>query len=117
MVVSYFTSYVYGSSSSSKSGSDPSLNWTTSIRRQGRNGAGECGPSHQAGRGSKGKQRASNGVGQDEEQAGIDPAFTLIDYLNSTNSLYDVVGVPSNFVNNDELRRAYMARCRVCHPE
>lgn len=46
-----------------------------------------------------------------------DPQLALIDYINTVGSLYDVVGISPTFRNNDELRRAYMGRCRVCHPE
>ena len=46
-----------------------------------------------------------------------DPALSAIMFITHTPSLYDVLGVDPNFTSLEELRRAYMARCRVCHPE
>ena len=46
-----------------------------------------------------------------------DPALATIDRINTAKSLYEVVGISHTFSSNEELRRAYMARCRACHPE
>jgi hypothetical protein len=46
-----------------------------------------------------------------------DPSLAAIWHINNARSLYEVVGISRTFTANDELRRAYMARCRACHPE
>lgn len=122
MVLSYFTSYVYPSSSSSGSGNGQESSNRT-VRRDWKSPL--YGPPrppnniHPAR--SKGKGRAKDGDDDSSSPSASliprDPALAIIDYINNANSLYEVVGVDQKFTSNDELRRAYMSRCRVCHPE
>ena len=62
-------------------------------------------------------ERGEDDLRLDDNGDDDDPALAIIDYLNTTPSFYDVVGVHRDFKSTEELRRAYMARCRVCHPE
>lgn len=62
-------------------------------------------------------ERGEDDLRLDDNGDDDDPALAIIDYLNTTPSFYDVVGVHRDFKSTEELRRAYMARCRVCHPD
>jgi hypothetical protein len=113
MVLSYLSSYVYGAPSAS----------ATSVRRTARKGKG---PASNSGWSSSNSRNRGiyddNDASYDDDATGnnhpaVDPALALLDYINTTSSLYDVVGVSTSFTSTDELRRAYMGRCRVCHPE
>jgi len=121
MVLSYFTSYVYPSSSSSSSGSS-----NKTVRRDWKSPiyGPQVPPHHPSSSSSaKGKGRArdgEDGSSSSDPHAALtprDPALAVIDYINSANSLYEVVGIDQKFTSTDEVRRAYMARCRVCHPD
>lgn len=146
MVLSYLASYVYtpssSSSSTASSSSSSAPSRANSVRRTGGGRHGSTrGGAAAASRATTDKARHRNGNGNGtgtiaeelEDEKGNndatdtssnnfqlpndDPALALIHYINSANSLYDVVGISKNFTSNDDLRRAYMARCRVCHPE
>lgn len=116
MVLSYLSSYVYGAPSAS----------ATSVRRTARKGKGPASNSGWSSSSSNARNRGiydENNASYDDDDAtgnthpAMDPALALLDYINNTRSLYDVVGVSTSFTSTDELRRAYMGRCRVCHPE
>lgn len=102
MVLSYLSSYVYSTPSSSSS-SAGSTDLATTTRRAQHSYTG------------KGKQRASY---TDGEKEGEDPALGTLRYIASPrHSYYEILQIQKTFTSTDELRRAYMNRCRVCHPE
>lgn len=111
MVLSYLSSYVYGPAAPPPPRpAAPSR--ANSVRRRpaGSRGASAKSFAHQEPI-HESDEDAATARGHD------DPALAAIDRINSAKSLYEVVGISRTFSSNDELRRAYMARCRACHPE
>lgn len=145
MVLTYLASYVYGSGAASQPSTSQlqpaaSTARVRTSRRRTSSSNGSVNGSSSVARGtglssSRGRERQSTRECDCEcqsnnlppctcdtaldydDDAAKDPSYAIIDYINHTRSLYDVLGVSTRFKNIEELRRAYMARCRVCHPE
>lgn len=134
MVLSYLASYVYPTSASSNSSNNNGINGdgpqptrANSVRRTAGGSRSQYTSSRRNGAGPSRFATTHSTIPEDDDDnlqsAGNhclptdDPALAIIHHINTAKSFYDVVGVPKNFKTNEELRRAYMARCRLCHPE
>jgi hypothetical protein len=130
MVLSYLASYVYAPSSSAASSSQARSNSggpiptrANSVRRTAN--AGRYGNNHRSASKNGSRSRFESSIIPEDCEteaesfgtANDDPALATIQHINTARSFYDVVGVPQTFKTNEDLRRAYMARCRSCHPE
>lgn len=137
MVLSYLASYVYATPSTSGSSGNNNINDSgpqptraNSIRRTTGGASSRYGNTSTSSS-RYGPSRFSSSPTIPEESSGEpgsdyhpefqlptdDPALAVIHHINTAKSFYDVLGVPRSFKTNEDLRRAYMARCRVCHPE